>query len=296
MKKILPLIMIALVMTAVVSCNKKHGGNTKIDKMNDSVSMQAGEFMGSQLVSSILSDSINGPKVDRDAFYEGFASIFGRDTTDADNSYLGGVQVAFRAFQMLQQMGVDPEALDRETFLREFKRALASDKALTTEDLQKKETALNNLIMRVATEKGKGNAKAGAEYMKKRSAEKGFKKTPSGIMYRVIKEGKGDNFTDDDQINVIYTGKKIDGTTFDDSQGQPRPMSPKQVVPGFAEMLKLMKPGMKVEVIIPGEMAYGVQGGGPIGPNETLVFEMETVGKAEKPQMPQGQPQIVPVQ
>ena len=81
---------------------------------------------------------------------------------------------------------------------------------------------------------------------------------------------------------VNYVGKHIDGKEFDSSK-EPVPFQTSQVVPGFAEMIKLMKPGMKVEVIIPGDLAYGPEGREPtIGSNETLVFEMETVGKQEQ--------------
>ena len=126
------------------------------------------------------------------------------------------------------------------------------------------------------------NKKAGEAFLAKKAKEAGYQKTPSGLVYKVITEGAGENFTDKDVVMVNYVGKHIDGKEFDSSK-EPVPFQTSQVVPGFAEMLKLMKPGMKVEVIIPGDLAYGPEGREPtIGSNETLVFEMETVGKQEQ--------------
>lgn len=297
MKKFLSIIMIALTVSAFVSCDKK--SNKASSKLNDSISEQAGAFVGAQIAGSIMGDSVNGSKVDLDAFYEGFVSVFSRDTTDVDMSYLGGIQMAFRTYQMLAQMGVDIESLDRDLFLNAFRNSLKSkDTALMNPiKMQNSENVLMELINRASEIKMVENKKAGAKYMATRAKEKGFIKTQSGIMYRVLKEGSGENFTADDVINVLYEGKHVNGETFDKTVDQPRPMSVKGVIPGFGEMLQLMKPGMKVEVIIPGDLAYGPQGNQNIEPGETLVFTLETVGKAEQPQgMPQGQPQIIPVE
>ena len=120
--------------------------------------------------------------------------------------------------------------------------------------------------------------------MNKKAAEAGYKKTESGIVYKVITEGAGENFTDGQNVLTKYKGMHIDGKVFDESQ-EPVAFNTKGVIAGFAEILKLMKPGMKVEVIIPSELAYGADGSQnpmtgemTIEPNETLVFEMETVG------------------
>ena len=125
----------------------------------------------------------------------------------------------------------------------------------------------------------KTNKEEGEKYLAEKVKE-GYTKTESGIAYKVITEGKGENFTADQRIDIRYEGKLINGTVFDATQGdEVRPMSPNQVVPGFKEALLLMKPGMKIEVIIPGDLAYGVDGrGGLIGPNATLIFTIEAVG------------------
>ena len=141
-------------------------------------------------------------------------------------------------------------------------------------------TILNEPVTTEPIDIAAENAKKGAEYMREL---KGYAKTASGIMYKYIKKGSGDNFTDKDIVNVVYSGKFIDGKEFDSSQGQPRPMPVQGVIPGMQEMLKLMKPGDKVEVVIPGELAYGDQGNQVIGPGETLIFTIETLGLYGQP-------------
>ncbi len=124
--------------------------------------------------------------------------------------------------------------------------------------------------------------KEGAEYIATQlKADSTLKKTASGLVYKIIEPGSGANFTTSDKIDVIYTGMHINGEQFDSSNGTPVTFSPEQVVPGFKEMLLLMKPGAKARCIIPGNLAYGEQGNQGIGPNETLIFELETVGVQE---------------
>ena len=81
-------------------------------------------------------------------------------------------------------------------------------------------------------------------------------------------------------MKVIYTGKHVDGQVFDSSNGQAVSFPVAAVVPGFKQMLLMMRPGTKAYCIIPGDLAYGQQGtpDGSIAPNETLVFEIEAVG------------------
>ena len=113
--------------------------------------------------------------------------------------------------------------------------------------------------------------------------KEGYSKTESGLVYKVLAEGSGENFTADQQIDLKYEGKLIDGKVFDSTNGdETRALSPNGVVPGFREALLMMKPGAKMIVVIPGDLAYGADGrGGMIGPNATLVFTIETIGVHE---------------
>ena len=127
--------------------------------------------------------------------------------------------------------------------------------------------------------------------MAKIKSDKSYTFTKSGIAYKVIKAGEGKNFSDSDVVKVNYVGRHIDGTEFDKSGENPVPFNLKQVIPGFAEMIQLMKPGSKVTVVIPGDLAYGAQGNRGIEPNETLIFDIETLGVQDKSAQP-ARPQI----
>jgi FKBP-type peptidyl-prolyl cis-trans isomerase len=122
--------------------------------------------------------------------------------------------------------------------------------------------------------------------MAKLKSDKGYVFTKSGIAYKVLAQGEGQNFSDSDIVKVNYVGRHLDGSEFDKSGEQPVPFNLKQVIPGFAEMIQLMKPGSKVTVVIPGELAYGPQGNRGIEPMETLIFDIETLGVDDTPAQP----------
>ena len=107
----------------------------------------------------------------------------------------------------------------------------------------------------------------------------GVKKTASGLLYRIEKEGSGDTIKPTDLVKVHYTGKLPDGTVFDSSveRGQPAEFKLDQVVPGWTEGLQLVKKGGKIELVLPPQLAYGEQGTGPIPPNSTLHFDVEVL-------------------
>ena len=103
---------------------------------------------------------------------------------------------------------------------------------------------------------------------------------PSGLQYKIIEAGNGTSPSDSDKVTVEYTGKLVDGTVFDttDTRGQPAVFGVKQVIPGWTEALKMMKTGATWKIFVPPGLAYGKRGlGGPIGPNETLVFKIRLI-------------------
>src|SRR5690606_17261370 len=104
------------------------------------------------------------------------------------------------------------------------------------------------------------------------------KTLPSGLQYKVVKEGGGKSPKATDTVSVHYRGTLIDGTEFDSSikRGEPAEFPVNRVIPGWTEALQLMKEGAKWMLYIPSHLAYGERGaGGAIGPNETLIFEVE---------------------
>lgn len=152
-----------------------------------------------------------------------------------------------------------------------YDEAKAEIQAYFTE-MEKKQRA-------AAEELGKANAAAGEAFLAENGKRVEVKTTPSGLQYEVLKEGDGPRPEAADQVEVHYTGKLIDGTVFDSSvdRGMPATFGVTQVIPGWVEALQLMKAGSKWRLFIPSNLAYGPNGapGSPIGPNATLIFDVE---------------------
>lgn len=118
------------------------------------------------------------------------------------------------------------------------------------------------------------------EFLAKNGKKKGVKVLPSGLQYKVLKKGKGKKPESSGSVKVNYRGTLIDGTEFDSSytRGGPATFPVSGVIKGMSEALLLMKEGSKWKLFIPPGLAYGERGAGSaIGPNETLIFELEIV-------------------
>ncbi len=129
------------------------------------------------------------------------------------------------------------------------------------------------------------NKKSGDSFLRENGKRVEVKTTPTGLQYEIIQEGNGPKPTATDQVEVHYTGKLLDGTVFDSSveRGEPITFPVSGVIPGWVEALQMMSAGSKWRLFIPSELAYGAQGAGPIGPNQTLIFDVELLkvnGKA----------------
>ena len=124
------------------------------------------------------------------------------------------------------------------------------------------------------------NSEAGKTFLAENAKREEIITTSSGLQYEVLVKGEGDSPKVTDEVTVHYHGTLIDGTVFDSSveRGQPATFPVNGVIPGWVEALQLMKPGAKYKLFIPSDLAYGERGAGQmIGPNSTLVFEVELI-------------------
>ncbi|MDE7025783.1 MAG: FKBP-type peptidyl-prolyl cis-trans isomerase [Paramuribaculum sp.] len=147
-------------------------------------------------------------------------------------------------------------------------------------EIQKFFTAMEERQRAAAEEMGKVNSAAGEAFLNENGKRPEVKITASGLQYEVLEEGAGVQPKDTDRVMVHYTGKLIDGTVFDSSveRGEPATFGVTQVIPGWVEALQLMKEGAKWRLFIPSNLAYGPNGaGGVIGPNATLIFDVELI-------------------
>lgn len=124
------------------------------------------------------------------------------------------------------------------------------------------------------------NLEEGQAFLAENREQEDVVETDSGLQYRVIEEGEGRSPAAEDRVTVHYRGTLIDGTEFDSSyaRGEPATFALNQVIPGWTEGVQLMAEGAKYEFFVPSELAYGEEGRpGPIGPNATLIFEVELI-------------------
>lgn len=140
-------------------------------------------------------------------------------------------------------------------------------------DLMAKRTAEFN-------KKAEENKSKGEAFLAQNKSKPGVVTLPDGLQYKIIEAGKGEKPGKDDTVTVEYTGKTIAGEVFDstDKLGKPATFKLSQVIPGWTEALQLMPAGSKWEIYVPANLAYGNRAvGGPIGPNETLIFNVHLI-------------------
>jgi len=167
---------------------------------------------------------------------------------------------------------------DLEGFSQGIKDALTAKSQLTAEQLNQV-MQMGPVHLRAAKEKKKME---NATFLADNKKKDGVKTTASGLQYSVVKSGpaEGKNPKVSDTVVVHYTGTLIDGTKFDSShdRGQPATFPVGRVIPGWTEVLQLMKPGDKWSVVIPSELGYGNrQVGDKITPNSVLLFDVELI-------------------
>lgn len=142
-------------------------------------------------------------------------------------------------------------------------------------------TKLNSVAVARAQQGATDNQKAGADFLAKNKLHKGVFTTKTGLQYMILRQGAGMRPKPGDRVRVLYRGTLLDGTEFDSTaDGQPRTFPLSQVIAGWSEGLSMMPVGGKYRFWIPGDLAYGSSGmpDGHIGPNATLVFDVELLG------------------
>jgi FKBP-type peptidyl-prolyl cis-trans isomerase FklB len=201
-------------------------------------------------------------------------------------SYSIGVNIGGSIKQQTQQQGLQ---LKPDVVAAGLRDALSGGKTLLTEqEVRDTLMALQREMVGKQAELAEKNKKEGDAFLADNKKKPGVKTLPDGLQYQVLKEGKGPKPTKTDNVKANYKGTLINGTEFDGSEkrGEPAVFNLSNVIPGWTEALQMMPIGSKWRLFIPSELAYGDRGAGNlIGPNATLIFDVELIGidNAAKP-------------
>jgi FKBP-type peptidyl-prolyl cis-trans isomerase FklB len=202
-----------------------------------------------------------------------------------------------------KSMHKDSVDVDPNIVLRGMKDGLAGNKPLLTDDEARATmVALQTDLRKKQEEKmlvqGEDNKKEGETFLADNKTKDGVVTLPSGLQYKILKEGTGPKPAATDTVVCNYKGTLLDNTEFDSSykRGQPATFPVSGVIKGWTEALQLMPVGSKWQLFIPSDLAYGARGGpgGGIGPNATLVFEVELMSIQPKAEVQTPKPTAAP--
>jgi len=193
--------------------------------------------------------------------------------------------------------------LDPEIYIKAFREGFAGDKAAMTDqemidalgtlksETKAKEEAKKNKSPEGNKQLAERNKKEGEAFLAENTLQQGVVTLPSGLQYKIIKEGTGKQPGMTDKVKVHYRGTLIDGTEFGSSykQGEPVTFSVNGMIKGLSEGLLLMREGSKWMLYVPTALGYGARGArrGKIGPNQALIFEVELI--SIQPQEPKNE-------
>jgi FKBP-type peptidyl-prolyl cis-trans isomerase FklB len=200
-------------------------------------------------------------------------------TQKQKTSYSLGLDIG----KSLKKQSID---VDENLFIQGIKDALADRKQLLSDDEAREVlNAFQRDFVAKRTEEarkaGEKNMKEGEEFLANNKTKPGVVTLPSGLQYKILKEGNGRTPKATDTVMTNYRGTLINGKEFDSSykRGRPATFAVNEVIRGWTEALQLMKVGSKWQLFVPSDLAYGPNGrGADIGPNAALIFEIELVG------------------
>lgn len=246
--------------------------------------------MGMEATNGLIPYLINQVGVDTaymDKFVEGFKTYINKETNNKEvTAYAAGIQIAKMVnTQMISQakkhMEGVADSVGVDMFCNGFLASLSKDNTYFNDS-----TAIT-YVSNKREEAVKAMTKAGEDFLAENAKKEGVKTTPSGLQYKVLREGNGPVASAQDEVEVKYEGRLINGTVFDSSykrNPQTTKFKPTQVIKGWTEALTMMPEGSKWELYIPYNLAYGERATGSIPAYSTLIFQVEVdkVIKAEE--------------
>ncbi len=202
---------------------------------------------------------------------EGSISSAKVETANDSLSYALGMLIG-------NNLATDFDKVNYAVMAKAMEEANADSGEVLFGDLNEANMFVQNYMQAIQEQKGQANIEKGQAFLEENAAREEVAVTESGLQYEVITEGTGEKPTAESTVKVHYHGTTIDGTVFDSSveRGEPVEFPLNGVIAGWTEGVQLMSVGSKYKLYVPSDLAYGARGaGGPIGPNETLIFEVE---------------------
>lgn len=257
-----------------------------LKSVSDSISYTAGMSVGSSVIPFLLQQKVDTAYMAD--FVRGFQEAAKAEGDARQKAYLMGIQIANQVNERVlpgvkHDFEGSSDSIETAKFYRGFTDALLKDtsvcKVLDAESYYMVKT---KVAKAVREEKLYGaNRDAGKKFLADNAKKDGVVTLPSGLQYKVLKQGKGAVPTLSDKVMVNYEGRLIDGTVFDASKNHgdaPAEFRPTDVIKGWTEALTMMPVGSKWQLYIPAELAYGNREAGQIKPYSALIFDIELVG------------------
>ncbi|MDE7412035.1 MAG: FKBP-type peptidyl-prolyl cis-trans isomerase [Paramuribaculum sp.] len=297
MKKLIYILLMIVAVAGMTSCGDKNNERQMPQPKDfvDSLSYYMG-LAHADYVTAMLDGYPKeiSSKIDKQKFMEGFAAALQVDKNHIARMY--GINHGVSLWQQNQVMKNAGVPVDYDVMLAGFSAGLDVDTINGTEAIIAADNALfdlmngvNRKIIAYQTAKmaeneaarnasSEKNKAAGEAFVKEQlKADSQFAVTESGLVYKFLKNGEGEKVKPSDTVKLIYTGKFVDGSEFDSSEGRAVEFMVDGVIAGFREALLMMNKGSKMQIIVPDSLAYGKDAPPMIGPSQTLVFDLELV-------------------
>ncbi len=284
------MMMAAVAMMVLGSCQKNAGPSASLKSDLDTLSYELG-MANSQGLKMYLANALGVDTAYMGEFYKGLVQSANAGDDKKKAAYFAGIQIGQQLGTQMysninyQLFGEDStRTISMRNFLSGFIAGTEGKNAVLNMDSVKKNVQKHFEGYRAKQlEKLYGaNKEAGEKFLAENAKKEGVKTTPSGLQYKVLKEGNGPIPADTNVVLVKYEGRLIDGTIFDSSEksaeGKPTEIHLNQVVKGWTEALTMMPKGSEWEIYVPQELAYGErEQGDKIKPYSTLIFKIQLV-------------------
>lgn len=291
MKKFFSIILFAGLLVGAIGCKGGDASdvsgkdstavNRKTTALEDSLSQKYGYFSGAGLNTSIQQNpALQG--LDKDQVLKAFETILALDTTKNDRSYAEGLSMALRLYGEILAIEGQGVTINRQLLLNNLKEAFNNKDGFDINTLQTMQGQLSEIMGKVQDTKGKENLAAGKKYIEDlMNKDKSYKKTESGVVYKIVEPGTGETFKESATVDMKFMCKDINNKVILDQTSTPSPvpiakMKENPVLAKLYDIVKTMKPGTKIVAVISGDQISTQQMG--IAPNITIVCELTTVG------------------